>query len=158
MVKCFEINVILFDNVSKIRKDVREYFHQDKGPAQAITDTLAWINLKMKIWKKKNPNYVIDGLNLWAWTIAIPQSDGDIKTKRIGDKVLSWYFDKDVVQFQQGIKDKQKKRFYLALRQLNKYRHAKSEIKIEEISGKLEDNAKCLSIKSIPISFDLIEV
>lgn len=158
MVKCFEINVILFDNVSKTRKDVREYFHQDKGPAQAITDTLAWINLKMKIWKKNNPNYVIDGLNLWSWTIAIPQPDGEIKTKRSSDKVLSWYFDKDVIQFQQGVKDKQKKRFSSLLRQLNKYRHSKSEIKIEEISGDLKDNAKCFSISSIPISFDLVEV
>jgi hypothetical protein len=158
MVKCFEINVILFDNVAKTRKDVREYFHQDKGPAQAITDTLAWINLKMKIWKKKNPNYVIDGLNLWAWTIAIPQPDGEIKTKRSCDKVLSWAFDRDAIQFQQGIKDKQKKRFAFAVKQLNKYRHAKSEIKIEELSGELKDNAKCFLISSIPISFDLVEV
>jgi hypothetical protein len=158
MVKCFEINVILFDSVAKTRKDVREYFHQDKGPAQAITDTLAWINLKIKIWKKNNPNYVIDGLNIWSWSIAIPQADGEIKTKRSCDKVLSWHFDKDVVQFQQGIKDKQKKRFTLSLLQLNKYRHSKSEIKIEEISGELKDNARHFSISSIPITFDLLEV
>jgi hypothetical protein len=63
-----------------------------------------------------------------------------------------------VVQFQQGIKDKQKKRFTLSLLQLNKYRHSKSEIKIEEISGELKDNARHFSISSIPITFDLLEV
>jgi hypothetical protein len=159
MVKCFEINVALYDNVTKTSKLVREYFHQDKGPAQAITDTLAWINLKIKIWKKNNPNYVIDGIMLWSWSIAIPQADGEIKTKRSSDKVLNWSFDKDDVHFQQGLKDKQKKRFASLLKQLNKYRHSKSEVKIEEITGgSLKDNAKFFSISSIPISFDLVEV
>jgi len=148
--KCFEINLMLFDSVAKTNKNIRQYFQQDKGACQAILDTIAWINLEMKgKWKKACPHVVIDSLVIWSWNIGTPQPDGSIKTMRSSDKVLNWSFEKGLVSIQNGLKEKHKKRFVGGLKHLNRYRIAQAEVQIEEIGGKLEDNANCFHLSAL---------
>ncbi len=134
--KCFEINLLLNDPIVKEFKDLRQYFHQPLGGFQAIQNTIAWVHLELKKRRENHPLIVVEKLGIWQWEIAIPEHTGEIKTVKIKDKVLNWSYEKGIIEirnFSQG----KRKQIYQLTRSLNKYRHVKSEVLIEEVFDSL---------------------
>ena len=145
--KCFEINLLLQDHQAKEFKDIRQYFHQERGSHQAIQDTLAWVHLTVKNIKKEKPNFVIERLIIWAWEIAIPLPTGEIKTKKFNNRVLNWSYEKGIIDMTNFLTPKQRKKVQAAARFLNKYRHVRAEVEIEEIGRELvTEDVTCIVI------------
>lgn len=144
----FEINLLLLDHIAKEVKDVRQYFQQDQGCFQAIQDTLAWVHLRMQKIKDKHPNsnFVVERLAIWKWNIAVPLESGEIKTYKFQNCVLNWSFEKGLIEIEQGIANKQRKRAESAVHSLKKYRHTRAEIQIEQISGEIMEDVTYVAL------------
>jgi len=143
--KCFEINLLLQDHGVKEYKDIRQYFQQENGAFQAVQNTLAWVHLQVNRIKAKHSETVIERLILWQWEIATPLPSGEIGTKKYKDRVLDWSFERGLINIHQNLSNKQKRKVSAAIRYLNKYRHVRAEISIEEIGRELMEGITCIA-------------
>lgn len=129
--KCFEINLLLYNPETKITRDIRQYFHQEKGSYQAIQDSLCWTHREMKKIRTEFKKIVIDRLMVWQWEIATPTPEGIIGTRKIY-QIINWSFEKGIINLN-DIKNKHIKNIERSVKYLNKYRHIRSQVIIEEI-------------------------
>lgn len=150
---CFEINCLLVDPASEKNnrqiKDLRQYFYQPKGHAEALRNCFAWVHLKVAELKAKEPQWVIERLVLHEWRINSPEPNGDIKTCKFQKKVLNWAFDRGIIELHANLNNKQKKKAEAAVLRLNDYRPLRSLVKIEDIGSNLMDGVKCLVVGEI---------
>lgn len=145
--KCFEINLLLQDCGAKEFRDIRQYFQQEKGSFQAIQDTLTWVHLLMKDIRKEHPETVIERLLVWQWDIATPLPNGEIKTKKYKERVVNWSYERGVIDMQKSFSGKQQRRIHACTRFLNKYRHVRAEVAIEEVGRELvTEDVTCIAI------------
>jgi hypothetical protein len=140
--KCFEINLLIVDYEKKQMRNVGQYFQQEKGSFQAARDTLKWVHLVMKARKEEHPELVVERLVVWSWNMCSPELSGDIKTKRSNNKVLNWTYENGILDMAPEFTEKQKRKIKGECRLLNKYRHVRSEVVIEEIT----EDIRCIAI------------
>lgn len=148
--KCFEINLLLFDPVEKRTRDIRQYFIQPKGYYTAILDTIAWVHFRMREMKNKG-KYVVERVLLYEWKIDVPSGNGDIKTQRVGDRIVNWSYEKGVIDVYKPLAEKHKKKLPDMMRGLNKYRPSKFKVRIEEIGQDIMENVSCIALSAICI-------
>jgi hypothetical protein len=135
--RCFEINLLLIDHDAKKTKEMRQYFHQDKGVFQAILDTIAWVHYKIKAMRE--PNYVVEKLMVYEWRIDSPSMNGHIGSTKFPDRVFNWSFEKGIIEADKLLSDKQRRKINEPARSLNMHRKKRSEVKIVEIGQEIED-------------------
>ncbi len=148
--KCFEINLLLLDPAEKRTRDIRQYFEQPKGYYQAIVDTINWVHYRMK--EQKTPGkYVVERVILYEWRIDTPSANGDIKTQRVGDRVINWSFEKGIIDVYKNLSGKQKRRLPDQIKSLNKYRPSRYKVEIREISRNIMEGVSVVALSAVDV-------
>jgi len=142
---CFQIILTLHDHVAKVYEQKTQYFRveyhytQQEKIQEAIYSALKWVHWHMKKSRKKYPHLAVEELLVWGWDIASPELNGEIKTTKHFYPTLRWSFERGLIETHMILSSKQKRRVANAALLLNKYRHVRSEIIIEQIGNEIMD-------------------